>query len=121
MKPAAKAPAGKVADYERLIATLPEVDRKGAALPYTSVNGNMFTLLGGEGVMGMRLAAGDREAFMREHGAKLYEAYGAVMKEYVAVPGAMLADTAALAPWLVKSWSYAQGLKPKPTKRPKAE
>ena len=119
MKPVAKAPPEQVAQYERLLATLPAFERKGAAMPYTSVNGNMFTILGADGVMGQRLSPADREAFMTEHGATLYEAYGAVMKEYVAVPPALLADTAALAPWLAKSWAYAQTLKPKATTRKK--
>ena len=79
----------------------------------------MFTLLGADGVMGLRLGAADREAFLQAHGGKLYEAYGVVMKEYVAVPPARLADTAALAPWLAKSWDYAQGLRAKATTRKK--
>ena len=118
-KPAAKAPPEQVADFERLLATIPELQRKGAQLPYAAVNGNIFTLLGADGVMGLRLAAEDRE-FLLAKGGKLYEAYGAVMKEYVAVPPALLADTAAMTPWLAKSWAYAQGLKPKATTRKKA-
>jgi hypothetical protein len=118
-KPAAKAPPEQVEHYERLLATLPELQRKGAQLPYTSVNGNMFTILGGAGVMGLRLSPADRTAFLQAHGGKLYEAYGVVMKEYVAVPPAQLADTAALAPWLAKSWAYAQGLRAKATTRKK--
>jgi hypothetical protein len=118
-KPAAKAPSQQLEQYERLLATLPAFERKGAALPYTSVNGNMFSILGADGVMGPRLGAADRAAFLAEHGARLYEAYGAVMKEYVAVPPPLLADTAGMTPWLAKSWAYAQGLKPKPTTRPK--
>jgi len=31
--------------YEKLIATLPGLARKGDANPYTAINGNMFTLL----------------------------------------------------------------------------
>jgi hypothetical protein len=119
MKLAAKAPPEQVAHYERLLATLPAFQRKGAAMPYTSLNGNMFTILGADGVMGLRLSPSDREAFVAAHGAGLYEAYGAVMKEYAAVPPALLADTAALAPWLAKSWAYAQTLKPKATTRKK--
>jgi hypothetical protein len=37
-------PAEKVALYEKAVATLPGVERKGAANPYTAVNGNMFSL-----------------------------------------------------------------------------
>jgi hypothetical protein len=35
--------------YEKLIATNPSVERKGATVPYTSVNGNMFSYLSKEG------------------------------------------------------------------------
>ena len=118
-KPAAKAPADKVALYEALIAGLPEVQRKGAGFPYTSVNGNMFSVLGAEGVMGLRLAPEDREAFLRDHKAKLYESHGIVMKEYVAVPDALLADRAALAPYVRAGYAYARTLRPKRTTRAK--
>ena len=40
------APADKLALYEKLIATHPQIERRGAANPYTSLNGHMFTLLG---------------------------------------------------------------------------
>jgi hypothetical protein len=36
---------GNVDLYDKLIATNPKIERKGAANPYTSLNGNMFTLL----------------------------------------------------------------------------
>ena len=38
-------PAEKIALYEKLVAALPGVERKGADNPYTSLNGNMFSLL----------------------------------------------------------------------------
>jgi len=69
--------------------------------------------------MGLRLAAAGREAFRSQHGARLYEAYGAVMKEYVAAPDALLADTERMAPYLAASWTFAKGLKAKPTTRKK--
>ena len=38
-------PADKFELYEKLIATSPEIARKGDVHPYTSVNGHMFTYL----------------------------------------------------------------------------
>ncbi len=38
-------PADKLALYEKLIATNPKIKRKGAANPYTSLNGHMFSYL----------------------------------------------------------------------------
>jgi hypothetical protein len=49
----AKAEAEKYAEnlalYEKLVATNPQVARKGATMPYTSLNGHMFSLLTKEG------------------------------------------------------------------------
>jgi len=107
--------------YEALIATHSDIERKGKSSPYTSINGNMFTILSADGVLGIRLGAADREAFMRTFGTGLYEAHGTVMKEYVAVPSELLAHTQKLAPYLAKSYDYARGLKPKPsTRKPRA-
>lgn len=39
------------------------------------------------------------------------------MKEYVAVPEAMLKDTQCLRPYLRLSYDYGKNLKPKPTKK----
>ena len=84
-------PAEKVEAYEKLVATLPEVERKGADNPYTALNGNMFTLLHSpEGRLAIRLPEDEREKFLKKYKTKLFEAYGTVMKEYVAVPDALL-------------------------------
>ena len=103
--------------YEALIATHPDIERKGKSSPYTAVNGNMFTILSAEGTVGMRLAGADRDAFTAAHRTGLYHAHGAVMREYVAIPAGLLARTAELAPWLARSYDYAKSLKPKPTTR----
>ena len=41
--------------YERLVSTNPNVERKGASMPYTSLNGHMFSLLTKEGKLVLRL------------------------------------------------------------------
>jgi hypothetical protein len=117
-KPEPKAPADKVALYDRLLATH-GIERKGAAMPYTSVNGNMFSQLAPSGTLALRLPEAAREAFLKAYGAKLHEAYGIVQKEYVAVPDDLLADTSRLAPHFAESAAYANSLKPKPTTKPK--
>ena len=48
--------------YEKLIATVPTIDRKGAVHPYTSMNGHMFTYLDQTGTLGMRLPKDELEA-----------------------------------------------------------
>lgn len=111
-------PSDKVALYEKLLATVPEIDRKGADNPYTSLNGNMFSLLlSPEGRMALRLPEDERQQFLKKYRTKLFEAYGTVMKEYVAVPDALLAKTKELQKYLQISYEYAKTLRPKPTKK----
>jgi len=105
----------RIAAYERLIASVPGAVRKGAKLPYTSMNGNMYSMLDEEGVLALRFSAADREAFIERFGATLQVAYGHVRPEYVSVPDALLLDTAALAPWFARSHAYAATLKAKAT------
>jgi hypothetical protein len=116
-KPAATVDPARLAVYERLVATQPGLERKGAAIPYTSFNGNMSSYLDAAEGMAMRLSGHDRARFLDEHDAHLQEAYGIVQKEYVHVSESLLADTTALAPWFAASCEYVRGLKPKPTKR----
>jgi TfoX/Sxy family transcriptional regulator of competence genes len=108
-----------VALYDQLIATRPEIERKGAANPYTSLNGNMFTLLHASRSLAIRLPEDKREEFLKKHKTKLFEAYGVVMKEYVAVPDALLKNTKELQKYLGYSYNYVKTLKPKPTAKKK--
>jgi TfoX/Sxy family transcriptional regulator of competence genes len=111
-------PAEKITLYEKLLAEIPEVERKGADNPYTAVNGNMFSLLlSPEGRLALRLPADEREKFLKKYKTSLFEAYGAVMKEYVAVPDAMLKKTRELQKYFALSYRYAKTLKAKPSKK----
>jgi hypothetical protein len=87
-----KSEADQEALYDKLIATNPEIERKGDANPYTAIHGNMFTLLH-ESRLALRLSEEEREKFLKKYKTKLYEAYGAVMREYVAVPDVLLENT----------------------------
>jgi TfoX/Sxy family transcriptional regulator of competence genes len=107
----------KVALYDQLIATIPEIKRKGAANPYTSLNGNMFTLLQQSSRLAIRLPEDKRQEFLKKYKSQLFEAYGAVMEEYVAVPDSLLKNTKELQKYLEFSYEYAKTLRPKPTKR----
>jgi TfoX/Sxy family transcriptional regulator of competence genes len=111
----------KVALYDALIACRPEIERKGDANPYTSLNGNMFTLLHQGETLAIRLPDQERDKFLKKYKTTLFEAYGAVMKEYVRVPDALLGKTGELRKYLDMSYEYAKTLKPKPTKKPAAK
>ena len=117
--PTKKAPTNdRVALFDKLIATRPEIERKGAANPYTSLNGNMFTLLH-RGRLAIRLSEDERGKFLKKYKTTLLEAYGTVMKEYVAVPDSLLENTKELSKYLDLSYSYAKTLRPKPTTKKK--
>jgi len=108
-----------VALYEKLVATNPRVERKGDTMPYTSANGNMFSVVSKEGIVCLRLPADQRDAFMTKYKTDPVVMYGALMKEYVAVPPALLAKTAEAAKYFEMSYTYATSLKAKPTTKPK--
>ena len=101
------------------MATNPNIERKGATVPYTSVNGNMSSYLSKEGKLALRLGAKDREAFIVKYGARLARSYGVIQPEYVEVPDELLASTAKLKKFFDASYAYVSSLKPKPTTRKK--
>jgi len=107
------APPEKVALYEELVASCSEAERKGATMPYTSFNGNMFSFLHPSGAMALRLPKGVREDFLEKYQTKLFDAYGIVQKEYVLVPDALMAKMEELKPYFALSWEYCKTLKPK--------
>ncbi len=108
------------AAFERLIATHPEVEKKGKNLLYTSVNGHMFTVFSTEGFLGIRLPKDQRTAFLEEHDTTLLKSYGATMREYVTIPHDLLEDTQRLAPVLAASYAYVSSLPPQATRKPRA-
>jgi hypothetical protein len=120
-KPAAgAAPPDKLDLYEKLVATNPKVERKGATVPYTSMNGHMFSYLSKEGKMALRLPVAEREAFLKRYKARPCEAYGKVQPEYVEVPDSLLASTRELKKFFDASYNYVSSLKPKPTAKKKS-
>jgi TfoX/Sxy family transcriptional regulator of competence genes len=111
------APADILDLYERLVATNPRVERKGATMPYTSLNGHMFSFLTKTGTLALRLATEERDAFLKRYKTKLCEQHGTVLKEYVEVPDALLKKTQELKKYFDLSYGYVASLKPKPTKK----
>jgi hypothetical protein len=117
--PKSKAPADNLALYQRLVATNPEVELKGAKMPYTSLNGHMFSFLTTTGKLALRLPAGARDAFIEQYETSLCVQHGRVMQEYVEVPDALLKQTKKLKEYFDQSHAYVASLAPKPTTRPK--
>ncbi len=109
-----------LAAYRKMLDAAPDVEWKGAARPYTSINGNMYSAISRDDIIGLRLSRADLKAFMETYETTHFEGYpGFFQKEYVAVPQTLLANTRALRRWFRKSYDHAAGLKPKPTTRKK--
>jgi TfoX/Sxy family transcriptional regulator of competence genes len=113
-------PTDKLELYDKLIATNPNIVRKGAANPYTSLNGHMFSYMNPAGSLALRLPEDEREKFLKKYKTTLFEAYGVVMKEYVTVPDSLLKNTKELQKYLELSYRYIETLRPKPTTRKKS-
>ena len=107
--------------YEKLVATNPEVERKGATVPYTSANGTMFSFLTAHGTLALRLPPDQLEAFFKKYNTTHPVAYGKVMKDWAAVPGSLLASTKELAKYFNLSFQHANSKKPEVKSAKKAK
>ena len=118
-KPESTIPADVIAAYEAVVRTNPAVQRKGDTVPYTSLNGNMFSYLLPDGTLALRMSKEDVEAFVKEYKTEPVVSYGVVKKDYVAVPDALLKNTKKLKKYFDQSYEFAQTLKTKPTTKKK--
>jgi hypothetical protein len=117
-RPAGGADPELLAVFDTMIAGVKGVERKGATMPYVSINGNMYAMISKAGRIGLRLEAKDRETFFATFGDSPFEgAPGFVNKDYVAIPPGMYADRKLLQTWFKIGHAAASRLKPKPTTR----
>ncbi len=112
-------PTDKLELYEKAIGKHPDIVRKGAANPYTSANGHMFSCFNKAGELAIRLSKEDREKFVQKYKTPPFESYGVIMKEYVLVLDKLLKNQKAFVAYLDQSYKYVTSLKPKPTTRKK--
>ncbi|HXB45196.1 MAG TPA: hypothetical protein VNV85_14120 [Puia sp.] len=105
--------------YDKLIASHPDAVRKGDTIPYTSLNGHMYSMLTKGDEVALRLPEEERTKFIDKYQAKLLEQYGIVQKEYVVVPDSLLKKTIELKEYFGLSYLYVSGLKPKPSAKAK--
>jgi len=110
-------PANILELYDSLLATNSNVERKGATMPYTSLDGHMFSFLTKTGTLALRLPPDERDAFIKKYKTKLCEQHGTVLEEYVEVPAVLLKKTQELRKYFDLSYAYVGSLKPKPTKK----
>ncbi len=105
----------KIELYDKLVASHPGAERKGATIPYTSLNGHMYSQFTKADELALRLPADERIKFTGKYKTKLLEQYGIVQKEYVVIPDTLLKKTAELKPYFAMSFDHVNSLKPKPT------
>ena len=106
-------PVDRLQLYEELVESVPDVERKGAANPYTSRNGWMQSFIDKTGAVSIRLDKEDRQAFIEKYDTELSVQYGSVMKEFVVVPDALLESPDEIREWFVTSYEWVGTLKPK--------
>jgi hypothetical protein len=109
----------KIALYNNLVASYPGAILKGATIPYTSLNGHMYSFLTKKNVVALRLPETERAKFLAAYKTTLVEQYGIVQKEYVVVPDRLLKKTEELAYYFDISHKYVGALKPKPNSKNK--
>jgi hypothetical protein len=102
--------------YDQLIKNIPDIERKGATMPYTSLSGNMFSFLGEFG-LGLRLPEKERENFLKKYKTSLYKTHGTTLKEYVVVPEKLLSPLKELKKYFQMSYNYVNSLRPKLSKK----
>ena len=109
-------PQEKIDLFEKMVSAIPALARKGSTMPYTSVNGNMFSFIDKHGSCAIRLPEKEREDFLKKYKTELFATHGAVLKEYVTVPDDILKKTKELMKWFEISYEYVRTMKPKTTK-----
>jgi hypothetical protein len=109
----------KAALYKQLVTAHPDAALKGDTIPYTSLNGHMYSFLSKSDEVVLKLPAGEREKFLEKYQTKLAVNYGIVQKEFVVVPDSLLQKTGELIPYFNIGYDYVSALKPKPTQKTK--
>jgi hypothetical protein len=105
----------KIELYNKLVASHADAIRKGATIPYTSLNGHMYSYFTKDDFAALRLPEDERIKFLDKYKTTLVEQYGIIQKEYVMIPGDLLKKTNELKQYFDISYKYVSSLKPKAT------
>mgnify|MGYP001597646720 CR=1 FL=1 len=106
-------PAKKLEQYSELLSGFPDIEVKGAEMPYTSHNGNMFSFIKEDGELALRLSEEDRTKFIVKFKTQLTVRHSTILKEYVDVPETLFAKTKDLRKYMIMSIAYVKSLKSK--------
>jgi len=105
--------------YKKLVATQGGTELKGATIPYTSLNGHMYSFLSKQNELSLKLPSDEIPKFLEKYKSRLAENYGIVQKEYVVVPDELLKKTTEIKKYFQISHTYISSLKPKTTSKSK--
>ena len=98
--------------YDKIIASLPNITRKGKATPYTSTNGYMFTFITKEKELAMRFSHKQIEDIISQGGSEVMQ-HGKLVKDFVLIPRSWLVDSTRIAELVMNSFDHTNSLKPK--------
>src|SRR5687768_11181153 len=101
--------------FKKMLEEFPDVELKGKTMPYTSINGNMFSFFDKEGDLHLRLSKNDRDEFLTCFPDNISIQHGVLMKEYVRVHE-IIFDDGSLSKHFRKSLDYSSKLKSKSKK-----
>jgi TfoX/Sxy family transcriptional regulator of competence genes len=106
-----KSPEQLVEAFSAALPDDPRVERrKMFGYQCAFVNGNMFCGLHQENLV-VRLPEEERNTLVEKDGAHIFAPFpGRIMKEYVSMPDALIADTGRLRSWLMRSLEYTAAL-----------
>ncbi|MBM3567606.1 MAG: TfoX/Sxy family protein [Alphaproteobacteria bacterium] len=112
-----KSPPTLIARFDAVLPKAPGVVRRSMfGYPVAFVNDAMFTGLHQESFI-LRLSDGDRRALAKAHDARPFEPLpGRVMREYLALPPALIDDAGELKAWVARGLAYARSVKRKPAR-----
>ncbi|MDE1466798.1 hypothetical protein [Aurantiacibacter sp. D1-12] len=106
-----------LAIYERVVADYPDLKVKGKANRYTSMNGNMFSFLDKNGELKLRFSEAEKKAYNETYGTGDVIQHNSVMRGYIGVTPAIMADEETLKKLFASCVAHAKTLKPKATKK----
>ena len=113
-----KSPQSLIDLFEKSVPAAPSVSRrKMFGYPAAFANGNLFIGLHQNDFI-MRLSEDDRARFGKAYGERIFEPMpGRRMREYVRLPDELLSDARKRAAWFGRSLEYAEGIRPKASRR----
>lgn len=103
--------------YDFLVGKCPRLERLGKTMPYTAVNGYMFSLLNKAGEIGIRFSKEKQQHYMASYDTTNYKSYGAIMNGYILITEKMLEDANLITQLLNESYDYFNSIAPNKHKK----